>query len=435
MVRIGCANFVDVNVMDVLQREALSRNGPAILADLDVEYVEDHLLSKGVLSVDDVDRLQNKFSTRKERATHLLRILPYRGPSAFDEFVESLREPYSWLAERLEKDIVEKPVSTGAEATKIGFVDAHKFEDNPDIIPNEICETITAVSTILSSLGTSICSLGDCLVDLANVFNTLNTIQKPQCLIQSNLVNGSTRGRKTGNVMRYTGGGDFGAQDKVTKNVGHEVNETEISLKKLSVTERRQVDLKCDGILDNIERVRHKNDKICGQENVNSEVSNPANVVPVVHNCISSSDMELTLKESYQTSEFANVTSKSLVSDLSSPSPETGLPVNSPDSGMFSEELSSHSLKSLCEANDIDEADGRKVSIPPSQDRSDGDMSNYTTSYCERNAQAVKDFTSCCKELRYKEQNLLHSLKDYVNAVRSVAAQITDRGPGLARVV
>ena len=36
-----------------------------------------------------------------DQARSLLDILPYRGPKAFENFVESLREDYDWLADDL----------------------------------------------------------------------------------------------------------------------------------------------------------------------------------------------------------------------------------------------------------------------------------------------------------------------------------------------
>ena len=38
-----------------------------------------------------------------DQARYLLDILPFRGPKAFDHFVESLREDYDWLADDLEE--------------------------------------------------------------------------------------------------------------------------------------------------------------------------------------------------------------------------------------------------------------------------------------------------------------------------------------------
>ena len=38
----------------------------------------------------------------------MLDVLPFRGPKAFDHFVESLREDYDWLADDLEEAVLAK---------------------------------------------------------------------------------------------------------------------------------------------------------------------------------------------------------------------------------------------------------------------------------------------------------------------------------------
>ena len=43
-----------------------------------------------------------------DQVRSLLDILPFRGPKAFDHFVESLREDYDWLADDLEEAVLAK---------------------------------------------------------------------------------------------------------------------------------------------------------------------------------------------------------------------------------------------------------------------------------------------------------------------------------------
>ena len=60
----------------------------------------------------------------KDKAKRLLDILPRRGPKAFTNFVESLREDYDWLVDDLEEALVAK--ENGEDGTDGG--------GDPDII-------------------------------------------------------------------------------------------------------------------------------------------------------------------------------------------------------------------------------------------------------------------------------------------------------------
>jgi len=74
----------------------------AIVDDLDVHRVLDHLVQNNIIVPEDHELIRSK-PTSKDRARLLLDILPTRGPNAFSIFVQALREAkYDWLADKLE---------------------------------------------------------------------------------------------------------------------------------------------------------------------------------------------------------------------------------------------------------------------------------------------------------------------------------------------
>ncbi|XP_066999982.2 apoptotic protease-activating factor 1 [Anabrus simplex] len=86
--------------MDTLKRLTLQKLREKIVADLDVVNVLDYLISKEILDDQNKDLILSERS-RRDRARRLLDILPTKGPLAFECFVESLKEPYSWLYDSL----------------------------------------------------------------------------------------------------------------------------------------------------------------------------------------------------------------------------------------------------------------------------------------------------------------------------------------------
>jgi len=74
----------------------------AIVDDLDVHTVLDHLVQNSIIVPEDYELICSK-PVSKDRARLLLDILPTRGPNAFGVFVKALREAkYDWLADKLE---------------------------------------------------------------------------------------------------------------------------------------------------------------------------------------------------------------------------------------------------------------------------------------------------------------------------------------------
>lgn len=90
--------------MDTIRRMKLQTLRENIAKDLKVVEVFDYLLSREVLSEDDMQRIQGE-KTDKEKARHLLDLLAKKNNEAFEHFVEALRKPYPWLSQQLEAEV------------------------------------------------------------------------------------------------------------------------------------------------------------------------------------------------------------------------------------------------------------------------------------------------------------------------------------------
>ncbi|XP_069696583.1 apoptotic protease-activating factor 1-like isoform X2 [Periplaneta americana] len=90
-------------IMDTVRRMKLQGLREKIVQDVDVEDVFNYLISKGVLSVEDMELIKAE-KTRKDRARHLLDILLGKNGSAFEHFVESLKKTYPWLSKQIEAE-------------------------------------------------------------------------------------------------------------------------------------------------------------------------------------------------------------------------------------------------------------------------------------------------------------------------------------------
>lgn len=75
--------------MDKKDKRSLVKCRSKLVINLDVKPVLDHLFEAGILTADQVERiLCNDTSGRKNRA--FLDILPMRGPTAFNCFIDAL---------------------------------------------------------------------------------------------------------------------------------------------------------------------------------------------------------------------------------------------------------------------------------------------------------------------------------------------------------
>ncbi|PNF33458.1 hypothetical protein B7P43_G03236 [Cryptotermes secundus] len=89
--------------MDTVRRMRLQTLREKIVQDVHVEYILDYLISKDVLSEDEMERIKGE-KTRKDQTRHLLDILPKKNIDAFEHFVQALKGPYPWLSEQLEAE-------------------------------------------------------------------------------------------------------------------------------------------------------------------------------------------------------------------------------------------------------------------------------------------------------------------------------------------
>ncbi|XP_071444194.1 uncharacterized protein [Hetaerina americana] len=145
--------------MEDWQREALRRHRRAILTDLHVDYVLDHLLTRQILFEEHKEYIFSKLG-RRNRARHLLDLLPTLGRNAYSEFVESLQEPYQWLADLLRKESAE--TLTKGESSQSS--DSGNGQNQQAILnPGELKHWPENVTYLMSTIGNRMCGVGDAI--------------------------------------------------------------------------------------------------------------------------------------------------------------------------------------------------------------------------------------------------------------------------------
>ena len=87
--------------MEKAHRNNLRHCRQKIVEDLDVRDVLDILIENEILDEESHERILSE-KTRRAQARSLLDTLPARGPKAYQVFLESLAENYSWLVEEIE---------------------------------------------------------------------------------------------------------------------------------------------------------------------------------------------------------------------------------------------------------------------------------------------------------------------------------------------
>lgn len=89
--------------MEDMHRAILGACRVSLRTDLEPKKLLPQLVSKKILDITDEQEIKGK-DTRGESCDVLLEMLPRRGPNAFHEFVEALRNVQSHLADLLEKE-------------------------------------------------------------------------------------------------------------------------------------------------------------------------------------------------------------------------------------------------------------------------------------------------------------------------------------------
>ncbi|MFT7812578.1 death domain-containing protein CRADD [Arapaima gigas] len=95
----------------VLRKRRLYLSGEILVEDTVVPY----LYQEGVLTESQAEEIQSQATSRK-KTLKLLDILPTRGPRAFEAFLRSLEEEFSWVKEMLAQDARELEDSDAAAA-------------------------------------------------------------------------------------------------------------------------------------------------------------------------------------------------------------------------------------------------------------------------------------------------------------------------------
>ncbi|XP_071444172.1 uncharacterized protein [Hetaerina americana] len=161
--------------MEDWQREALRRHRMAILADLHVDYVLDHLLSRQIIFEEHIEVIKLKFG-RRNRARYLLDLLPLQGSNAYSEFIESLQEPYQWLADLLRKESAE--TLTKAESSQ--SIDSGNVQNQQVILnPGEMKQMLENVGLLLRATGKLINLCSDVLAIVKGKSNNCVCGQNP----------------------------------------------------------------------------------------------------------------------------------------------------------------------------------------------------------------------------------------------------------------
>lgn len=89
--------------MEQRHKDKLRTMRVSLVQNVDAEHLTDHLYAKNILVREDIEVIKSKVTSADKMRT-LVDILPTRGPSTFNVFIEALRQHdniYSWLIEQL----------------------------------------------------------------------------------------------------------------------------------------------------------------------------------------------------------------------------------------------------------------------------------------------------------------------------------------------
>ena len=112
--------------MDPTDKKRLQKNRIAIIDDLEVKDVKDHLIQDGVLDADDFQEILSK-PRKKEQAGLLIDAL--KGPYAYQCFREALQEKYDWLVRALDDtDVSAIGVKNNLDSLSRGMESLHLKE-------------------------------------------------------------------------------------------------------------------------------------------------------------------------------------------------------------------------------------------------------------------------------------------------------------------
>lgn len=93
-------------IMHAFEKLALERHSLELINDIDcsLPLFIGKCLQCGLLTAELIEQIKAK-KTRAKRIQKLLQIIPRRGPHAFDNFINVIKDTYPWLAEKLRKTL------------------------------------------------------------------------------------------------------------------------------------------------------------------------------------------------------------------------------------------------------------------------------------------------------------------------------------------
>ncbi|KAL3892166.1 hypothetical protein ACJMK2_004400 [Sinanodonta woodiana] len=137
--------------MDDHHKEALRKNCKAICEDLEFDVeLEINLEEQKLFTRSQLDDIKAA-NTQKGRIQRLLHKLEQRGPEAFDKFVISIQEHYSWLAEKLNKSYEEERNKAASQSSDRGMISV--VDENPEqIVLKKVLLMLTDANTNYDSI-------------------------------------------------------------------------------------------------------------------------------------------------------------------------------------------------------------------------------------------------------------------------------------------
>lgn len=96
---------------EILRKHRLDLSNQILVSDTIVQF----LYQENILTASHVEEIESQLSN-KRKTLRMLDILPIRGPRAFDTFLMSLEEEFSWVRDIMLQDL-ESPHLTGQCST------------------------------------------------------------------------------------------------------------------------------------------------------------------------------------------------------------------------------------------------------------------------------------------------------------------------------
>ncbi|XP_056445612.1 death domain-containing protein CRADD isoform X1 [Gadus chalcogrammus] len=93
---------------EVLRKQRLYLSNQILVSDTIVQF----LYQENILTASHVEEIESQ-NTSKRKTLSLLDVLPTRGPRAFDLFMESLLQDFSWVRDSLLQQLEAQPAATG----------------------------------------------------------------------------------------------------------------------------------------------------------------------------------------------------------------------------------------------------------------------------------------------------------------------------------